>query len=127
MKKYKANDVVSVIVSKIEPYGAFVKAENNYVGLIHISEINGKYINNINNYFKEGKEIVCRITGVDEERKHLKLSMIDIDSRINYNQKNELEETKIGFSELERRLPGWIKDKENEMNRTKNKKNSKLH
>lgn len=123
MKNFKENDIVTVTVTKVESYGAFVKI-NDFTGLIHISEINGKFVNNINNYFSEGKTITCRITGIDYKKKQLKLSMIDIDNRINYNQKNDLKETKLGFSELKKYLPFWIKNKEQEIKLSKIKKNN---
>ena len=44
MKRYKIGDIVSCVVSGIEPYGIFVVVDKKYSGLIHISEIsNVKY------------------------------------------------------------------------------------
>ena len=39
---YKIGDIIEVEVSGIENYGIFVKAEDDYTGLIHISEIDNK-------------------------------------------------------------------------------------
>lgn len=122
MKKYNMGDIVSATITKVEPYGAFVRIDDEYIGLIHISEINGYYIKNIDRYFSRGKKVVCRITNVNSEKKHLSLSMIDIDVRTNYNQINNLKETKIGFSELQKKLPKWIKAKEIEIENSKIKK-----
>ena len=57
MKKYKKNDIVIANVSKVEKYGAFVLIDDVYTGLIHVSEINGKYINDISKYFHKGKKL----------------------------------------------------------------------
>ena len=45
---YKIGDIIEVEVSGIENYGIFVKAEDDYTGLIHISEIDNNYIKDIN-------------------------------------------------------------------------------
>lgn len=37
--KYKVNDIVLGEVTGIQPYGAFMKIDENEQGLIHISEI----------------------------------------------------------------------------------------
>ena len=42
---YKVGEIIEVEVTGIESYGIFVKADNDYTGLIHISEIKGDYYN----------------------------------------------------------------------------------
>lgn len=123
MKKYKIGEIVFPVVTKIEKYGAFTTIDKNYKGLIHISEINGEYINDINKHFKVGKKISARIRGIDEKNKRLNLTLIDIDERTDYKTENDLKETEIGFKNLKKKLPEWIKIKENEINSHKIKKN----
>lgn len=120
MKKYNVNDIISVVVTSIENYGAFVKIDDEYTGLIHISEINGKYIKNINKYFKINNSIKAKILEVDEEKKQIKLTLKDIKNK---NNKNKLYEVGHGFDLLEENLPKWIKSAKNEMEIVKNKKN----
>lgn len=115
MKKYSINDIVNVQISSIQPYGVFVMVDDFYTGLIHISEINGKYIKNINNLFNVGDMRKVRIIGIDEEKKHLNLSMIgvrnvnELNYKIKYNKK--LRETNLGFDLFEEILPEWINEK----------------
>ena len=46
MEKVKKNDVIKVKVTGVQKYGAFVNSEdNNYDGLIHISEISFRGVN----------------------------------------------------------------------------------
>jgi len=40
-QKYKAGDIVRAEVYKFNPFGAFIKLDNDIVGLIHISEFGG--------------------------------------------------------------------------------------
>lgn len=58
---YKIGDIIEVEVSGIENYGIFVKAEDDYTGLIHISEIDNNYIKDINKYVKVGDDIYANV------------------------------------------------------------------
>jgi general stress protein 13 len=120
MSKYKVGEVIEVKVTALEKYGAFVKTDNNYTGLIHISEITGGFIQNINDYFNIGDTLSARIMNIDEEKKQLKLSLKGVRNRFKF-LKGELKETELGFSLLEELLPIWLKEKQNEL---KNKKNN---
>lgn len=119
MKKYSINDIVDVQVSSIQPYGVFVMVDDLYIGLIHISEINGRYISDINNLFNIGDVKKARIIGIDEEKKHLNLSMIGVENvnKLNYKVKynRKLQETNLGFDLFEEILPEWINEKLNEI------------
>lgn len=103
MDKYKIGDIIKVYVTAVEPYGAFVKVDDAFSGLIHISEINGKYINDINNYVKIGDILNARIVDIDENTKHLKLSLKNIHE--------SLKETNLGFFLLKDLLPIWMDEK----------------
>lgn len=116
--KYQIDNIIKVKVSAIEKYGAFVIANDDYKGLIHISEINGKFIQDINNYFKVGDILSAKILDIDKENKKLKLTLKGIKNTYN-TKKDNLEETKLGFSLLEDLLPKWIDEKLNEMQKNK--------
>lgn len=116
--KYQIDNIIKVRVSAIEKYGAFVITEENYKGLIHISEINGKFIRDINEYFKIGDVLFAKILGIDEEKKQLKLTLKNIENTYNHKRDN-LEETKLGFSLLKDLLPKWIDEKLNEIQKNK--------
>lgn len=116
--KYQIDNIIKVKVSAIEKYGAFVVVDEYYKGLIHISEINGKFIRDINEYFKVGDILFAKILDIDEESKQLKLTLKNIDNPYN-NKRDNLEETKLGFSLLEDLLPKWIDDKLKEIQKNK--------
>lgn len=120
MKKYNVNDIISVTVTSIETYGAFVKIDEEYTGLIHISEINGKFIKNINDYFKINNVLKAKILEIDEDKKQIKLTLKNVRKK---KRKNKLYEVGQGFNLLEENLPKWIKSAKNEMEIVKNKKN----
>ena len=106
--KYNINDIISVKVKSIVPYGVFVDAEYGYTGLIHISEITGGFIKNINKYYKVGNMVDAKIIGIDEEKKHLSLSTKDIMMDKVIDKENDLEEEGLGFDRLRDSLPEWI-------------------
>ncbi len=109
MAKYNVNQIINVKVNAIKPYGIFAIVDDLYTGLIHISQINGKFISDINDYFKIGDEIRVRILEVDEEKKQLKLSTINLIKT--KNNKNKLSETSLGFELFDEILQDWIDEK----------------
>lgn len=116
--KYKVNDVIYVTIVSVTAYGAFVKTDDDYTGLIHISEITGKYIKDISKYFKIGNIVEVTIIGIDEERKQLSLSTKGIMPSLAIQ--NELIEDELGFENLKEKLPTWINETKKEI---KNKDN----
>jgi predicted RNA-binding protein with RPS1 domain len=104
----KVNEIIKVEVTSIKPYGAFIKS-GNYTGLIHVSMINGNYIKNINDYFYKGQELYAKVTEVDDEHKHISLSLKELNLHLN-EKENKLYETKKGFQTLEKMLPEWIEE-----------------
>ena len=120
--KYNINDVIYVTITSITPYGAFVKADYGYTGLIHISEITGKYIGNIDKYFSIGNIVEAVITDIDEDKKQLSLSTKGIIP--NLDKGNNLEEDNLGFLNLKNMLPKWIKSTKKELENSDNNKNT---
>lgn len=112
MEKYKEGKIVKGTVTGIESYGIFVSLDDYYSGLIHISEVSHNFVSDIKNFVKVGDIINVEIIGVDEENNHLKLSIKNINYRINYQKKKKkIVETKQGFKTLAHYLPIWIDKK----------------
>ena len=112
--RYKKGDIITVLITSIVPYGVFVKVDDEYTGLIHISEISGAYIKNIEKYFKSETNLRVKIIDIDEKKKHLGLSMKDDKLR-----KNDLREVGSGFDELKNKLPEWIDEAKKELESSK--------
>ena len=107
----KEKTKIECIVTGIQNYGVFVSS-GEYSGLIHISEISDKYVNNIGAIFNIGELIEAYVMEVYEAEKRLVLSYKkahDIHPRV-LNQVD----IKIGFKSLKNQLPVWIKDKKGE-------------
>ena len=117
--KYRKGEIINVEVTAIEPYGAFVKVDDVYTGLIHISEINGYYINDIYKIFSVGDFVKAKIYSIDDEKKQIKFTMKNLKSNEAKSHRNKLIETKSGFSNLKDNLPKWIAITENSMKNVK--------
>ncbi|MBT0883292.1 30S ribosomal protein S1 [Campylobacter sp. 2018MI13] len=68
-------DILKVVVSNIENYGAFVDLGNDIEGFLHISEISwDKNVKNPRDYLKEGQEIDVEVIEIDYEKRRLRVS-----------------------------------------------------
>lgn len=67
-----ALEVGSIIAGKVTgvmPFGAFVSLPGNASGLVHISEITKEYVENINDYIKNGDEVKVKVIDIDKNGK----------------------------------------------------------
>lgn len=118
MSKFKKGRIVRGTVTGIESYGVFVSCDDYYTGLIHISEISHGFVKNINDYVKIGDLIFVEILDVDEEMGHLKLSIKNIEYKKNIAfKKRRIKETPLGFKTLEYKLPIWINESLEKINK----------
>jgi predicted RNA-binding protein with RPS1 domain len=113
MNDFIVGNVVKGEVTGVESYGIFVKFENGYTGLIHISEITEKFVKDINTYAELGETIYAEIKSIDEENKKCILSVKGLNYRIDENRK--VKESVRGFSPLKQHLPIWIEEKYKEL------------
>ena len=113
----KKGDIVPAEVTGIEEYGFFVKVANKYDGLIHISEIIEGFVNNINDYVKLGEIIHVHILDIDEENNQMKLSIKNINYRIN-DSNNKVHESLRGFLPLHEKLEFWTSETLEELRKT---------
>ena len=111
MNKYKLNEIIKGTVTGIENYGIFIKIDEEYSGLVHISEISESFVKNVNDYAKIGDIIEVKIIDIDEENHHAKLSIKQINPRNNKKIKTKIIETESGFSHLKANLNTWINKK----------------
>src|SRR5574344_938740 len=115
MSKYRKGNIVTGCVTGIEKYGIFVSLDEYYSGLIHISEISSAFVRNVNDFVKIGETINVKIVGMDEKTSHLKLSIKDIDYKIQKKNRVKIIETEMGFEPLKEQLNHWIDNKKIEM------------
>lgn len=115
MSNYKKGDIIEGKVTGIENYGIFLSFDDNYTGLIHISEISSSFVRSVNDYAEMNEIIKAKVLDIDESRKKMKLSLLDIDYRPSRGKTRGITETKSGFSNLKAALDNWISEKEKEI------------
>ena len=71
----KEGQVMTGQVIGIQPYGAFVKLNENVQGLVHISELTNGFVQNIHDYISVDEEVKVKVLSVDENAQKYALSM----------------------------------------------------
>jgi len=75
----EVGDAISVTVSNIEPYGAFVDLGNDIEGFLHISEISwDKNIKHPRDYIEEGQEVDVEVIEIDPVERRLRVSLKNV-------------------------------------------------
>lgn len=117
MIRYKEGDIVKAKITAIEKYGAFAALDNDYSGLIHISELTEEYVRDITDYIEVGDEINVKILELPRQRNQLKLSAKGANNDLHKNNRKKIKETVFGFYLLKSALPNWIEKKMEEINK----------
>ncbi len=108
MSYIKVGDIVEGQITGIMNYGVFVSLEDNYVGLIHISEVSNKFVKDLKEKFKVGDLIRVKVLSIDEDKLQVKLSIKKMTESFKYKRK--IEEKGRGFEPLEEKLSYWINE-----------------
>lgn len=70
----EVGEVYDATVKSIMPYGAFVEFMPGKEGLLHVTELDWKRIENVEDVLKEGDEIRVKLIGIDKQTGKFKLS-----------------------------------------------------
>jgi translation initiation factor 2 subunit 1 len=87
-KEYpEEGELVVGTITKVQGFGAFVSLDEypNKEGFIHISEIATGWVKRIRNFVRERQKIVCKVVHVDQQKKHIDLSL----KKVNEHQRRE--------------------------------------
>lgn len=96
--------IVKGEITAIKPYGAFVKVDQDYVGLIHISEFSDGFVRNIEDYVDVGDVMDLKVIDVRDNK--LSLSFKALHKR----KKRYKIVLESGFSPLKEKLDQWIEN-----------------
>ena len=114
MDEIKVGDIVKGQVTGVTKYGVFLSFEDDYSGLVHISEVSNKYVKDLKERFMIGDIIRAKVIEIDSEKNHLKLSIKEIDPKVK-SSKSKIEESGLGFELLETNLPIWVEKRLKEL------------
>jgi len=74
-KKYKPGQTIKGVVLKVNPFGAFVELDDDIHGLVHISELSEKKVNNPKDVITVGKNYEFTILSIEPDKHRLGLSL----------------------------------------------------
>ncbi len=79
LERYAIGQVVEGTVTRVLPFGAFVRLDDGIEGLVHISELSQDFVSHPHEVVKEGQRVQARIINIDPDRKRMGLSIKQAD------------------------------------------------
>lgn len=73
-EKYPIGSVVEGTVLRIHPFGIVLELDEGITGLIHISQLDTKRVDKIENFVKVGDKLQAKVMSIDKENRKMKLS-----------------------------------------------------
>jgi len=74
-RKNQTGEVISGTVTKLVPFGAFVRVGEGVEGLVHISELANEHIESPEQVVQVGEEVRVKVVDVDVTRRRISLSI----------------------------------------------------
>ncbi|MAT62133.1 MAG: 30S ribosomal protein S1 [Micrococcales bacterium] len=74
-RTHQLGQVVSGRVTKLVPFGAFIRVDDGIEGLVHISELAGHHVELPDQVVAVGDEIFVKVIDIDLERRRISLSL----------------------------------------------------
>lgn len=116
----KEGEIVKGQITGVTPYGVFVSLEDDYTGLVHISEVSDKFVKDLPHKFNIGDIINVKVVSIDEDKSHVKLSIKKIDYKVEESL-SMIPESGTGFGMLEENLDKWTEKKYSEISKINEK------
>jgi len=88
-ENYKVDDVVPATVVSITPFGAFAQVTDGVDGLIHISQLADRRVENVKDVVSVGDTVNVRIIGIDIPKKRISLSIRAVEESRYSKKENE--------------------------------------
>ncbi|MGB4300855.1 MAG: 30S ribosomal protein S1 [Acetomicrobium sp.] len=114
-ERYQPGQDVDVKVVKVVDFGAFVEIEKGVEGLVHISQISRRHINDVSKVLKKGDEIRARILEVDPEEKRIRLSIRALEEEEEEKQRQQEREERQNQANKENKDNPLAKETEEAM------------
>ncbi len=117
-------------VTKVKPFGALVLLPTGQQGLVHISHISNKFIENIDDHIKSDDEVKVKVLSIEESGKKISLSIKETMEKPTFKPKPQ---KKVEFkkstqdkpiNDFEDKLSQWLKSS-NETQATLNRRNKR--
>jgi small subunit ribosomal protein S1 len=91
-RRYSAGEIIDGQVTKLVPFGAFVRVAQGIEGLVHISEISEQHIDSPESVLTVGDQVRVKVIEVDVPRRRVSLSMRQVGGAMPTLKETEIEE-----------------------------------
>jgi small subunit ribosomal protein S1 len=91
-RKYSAGEIIDGQVTKLVPFGAFVRVAQGIEGLVHISEISDQHIDSPESVLSVGDQVRVKVIEVEVSRRRISLSMRQVGGALPTPKETEIEE-----------------------------------
>ncbi len=91
-RKFKAGEILDGQVTKLVPFGAFVRVAQGIEGLVHISELSHEHVDTPESVLSVGDDVQVKVIDVDVSRRRVSLSMRQVTAAPATARKPEIEE-----------------------------------
>ena len=91
-RKYQAGEIIDGQVTKLVPFGAFVRVAHGIEGLVHISELSDQHVESPEAVLSVGDEVRVKVIEVDVPRRRISLSMRQVGGAMPSPAGGEIEE-----------------------------------
>ncbi|HEX9124248.1 MAG TPA: 30S ribosomal protein S1 [Actinomycetota bacterium] len=100
-RKYQAGEIIEGQVTKLVPFGAFVRVAQGIEGLVHISEISEAHVDTPESVLSVGDDVRVKVIEVDVPRRRISLSMRQVGDALPTIREPEIEEEVAPAPEVE--------------------------
>jgi small subunit ribosomal protein S1 len=104
-EKHRAGQVIEGEVTKLVPFGAFVRVAEGIEGLVHISKLSDQHIESADQVVQVGEQVRVRVEDVDVARRRVSLSMRGVDESAAPEAEIQAEEEEPAAAEPEPAQP----------------------
>jgi len=91
-RKYQAGEIIEGQVTKLVPFGAFVRVAPGIEGLVHISELSDQHVESPESVLSVGDQVRVKVIEVDVARRRISLSMRQVGGAMPAVSESEIEE-----------------------------------
>jgi small subunit ribosomal protein S1 len=74
-RNHQAGEIIEGTITKLVPFGAFVRVGEGIEGLVHISELSEQHVESPEQVVSVGQEVRVKVVDVDVSRRRISLSM----------------------------------------------------
>jgi len=115
MSSIKVGSIVEGQITGVTKYGVFVSLEDNYTGMVHISEVSNKFVSDLEHKFTIGDLVKVKVLEIDENKLQVKLSIKKVKS--GFVPRKTITEIGRGFQPLKDKLFIWTSEKMEELSK----------